>query len=238
VSFQYDSTYRRIMTKLAARYSLGLIFNNIRTEEAGDNTRYFNSAYFLDSYGALTGIYDKIHLVPFGEYIPLKRLFAFVETISKDVGSFYPGRNDQVLKIGNHPANAIICFEAVFPDLVRRSVRKGSQLIVNLTNDGWYGDSAAPYQHLAIARLRAVESRRYLLRATNSGISAIIGPSGRIQASTGLLREDICKGRFAFIAHKTLYTRYGNFFVFLCAIISVGSWIFVEFHRAAVRKHQ
>ena len=91
--------------------------------------------------------------------------------------------------------------------------------MVNLTNDGWYGDSAAPYQHLAIARLRAVENRRYLLRATNSGISAIIEPSGRIQTSTALLREAIGKGHFAFIEEMTLYTRYGDVFVFLCAII-------------------
>jgi len=111
-------------------------------------------------------------------------------------------------------------------------------LIVNLTNDAWYGDSAAPYQHLAIARLRAVENRRYLLRATNSGISAIIGPSGRIQTSTGLFRKAICEGHFTFIAQKAFYTRYGDVFVFLCAIISVGLWIFAIFHRSVIRKQQ
>jgi apolipoprotein N-acyltransferase len=234
VLFQYDFTYRETLAKLAGRYSLGIVFNGIHSEDSGNSFRYFNSAYFLNRYGTLTGRYDKIHLVPFGEYIPLKKLFFFVETIAKDVDSFHPGNNHQVLKIGDHPAGAIICFEAVFPDLVRRFVRRGSQLMVNLTNDAWYGDSAAPYQHLAIARLRAVENRRYLLRAANSGISAIIDPSGRIQTSTGLLQEAVCKGRFAFLAEKTFYTRYGDVFVFLCAIISVGSWIFIEFHRTRI----
>jgi apolipoprotein N-acyltransferase len=232
LSFQYEDSYRRVLADLARRYSLGLIFNTIRSSETADGSAYFNSAYFLDHNGTLTGIYDKIHLVPFGEYIPLSKLFTFAETITKDVGSFSPGKDVRVLKLGDHPVNALICFEAVFPDLARRFVQKGSQLMVNLTNDGWYGDSAAPYQHLAIARVRSVENRRYLLRATNSGISAIIEPSGRMQASTALLHEAIGMGHFAFIEEMTLYTRYGDVFVFLCAIISGAVWIFVEFHRA------
>jgi apolipoprotein N-acyltransferase len=235
LSILYGSTYQDALAKIAGRYSLGLIFNNVRSEESGDSLRYFNSAYFLDRNGTLTGIYDKMHLVPFGEYIPLKKIFFFIEMISKDVDSFNPGKDYRVLNVGHQPANAIICFEAVFPDLVRRFVRRGSRLIINLTNDAWYGDSAAPYQHLAIARLRAVENRRYLLRATNSGISAIISPSGRIQSSTGLLQEAICKGRFSFLAEKTFYTRYGDVFVFLCAIISLGSWIFAGFYRPRTR---
>jgi apolipoprotein N-acyltransferase len=235
LSILNNSDYQEALKKRAGRYSLGLIFNTIRSEESGGSFHYFNSACFLDRNGALSGIYDKMHLVPFGEYIPLKKIFSFVELISKDVDSFHPGSSYQVLNVGRHPANAIICFEAVFPDLVRQFVGRGSQLIVNLTNDAWYGDSAAPYQHLAIARLRAVENRRYLLRATNSGISAIIAPSGRILSSTRLLREAIGKGRFAFLSDKTFYTRYGDVFVFLCAIISLGSWIIAGFHRTKTR---
>ncbi len=234
-SFQYEDSYRQILENLARRYPLGLVFNNIRSSDAPGGTEYFNSAYFLDGKGSLAGIYDKIHLVPFGEYIPLSGLFSFAETITKDVGSFTPGKEVRVYNLAGRPANALICFEAVFPDLARRFVRKGSQLMINLTNDGWYGDSAAPHQHLAIARLRAVENRRYLLRATNSGISAIIEPSGKIQASTGLLQEAVITGRFAFMAKRTFYTRYGDVFVFLCAIISCALWIFAGFHRAAKR---
>lgn len=233
ISFQYDPSYRRTLEDLARRYSLGLIFNNIRMEETKEGTRYFNSAYFLDGRGVQTGIYDKIHLVPFGEYIPLEKLFFFAETITRDVGAFQSGKDYKVINIGGKPANAIICFEAVFPDLVRRFVRQGSRLIINLTNDAWYGDSAAPYQHFAIARFRAVENRRFLIRAANSGISGIIDPGGRVQGATGLLQEAISRGRFAFLDVKTVYTRYGDAFVFLCAIISCALWIAAGFRRAS-----
>jgi apolipoprotein N-acyltransferase len=235
VLFQSDPVYRNDLQILSARFPLGLIFSNINYREEEGEERYSNSAFFLDRNGKLTGIYDKMHLVPFGEYIPLKKLFFFSESIIKDVGEFYPGNDPKIVKIGDRPSHAIICFEAVFPDLMRRFVNAGSQLIVNLTNDGWYGDSAAPYQHLAITRLRAVENRRFLLRATNSGVSAIIEPSGRIQSSTGILREAICTGHFAFLNEVTFYTRYGDVFVFLCAIISCGAWILIEVRRALER---
>jgi apolipoprotein N-acyltransferase len=120
----------------------------------------------------------------------------------------------------------VICFEAVFPDLVRRFVARGSQVIFNLTNDGWYGISNAPYQHLEIARMRAVENRRYFLRAANTGFSAVIEPTGRIAASTGFDEEAICLGRFGFIEEKTFYSRYGNVFVWLCAVILASEMIY------------
>jgi apolipoprotein N-acyltransferase len=232
VYFELDSVYREMLKQLARRFSLGLVFNNVRHMRRGEDWRYFNSAYFMDQSGVLKGVYDKVHLVPFGEYLPLTSIFSFVEVISKDVGTFEAGKEYRILAIGDRPANAIICFEAVFPGLVRRFVQNGSQLIVNLTNDGWYGDSAAPYQHLAIARLRAVENRRYFLRSTNSGISAVIEPTGRIQSSTGVLREAVCKGNFDFIAQTTLYTRYGDVFVFLCVIISGASVMVAVLRRS------
>jgi apolipoprotein N-acyltransferase len=236
VLFQEDTSYRQELYVMAKRYPLGLIFNNIDLRELEGERQYFNSAFFLDGNGMLKGIYDKMHLVPFGEYIPLKTLFFFSEIVSKDVGEFHAGRDFRIVEIGNHPSNAIICFEAVFPSLVRRFVEKGSQLIVNLTNDGWYGRSVAPYQHLEIVRWRAVENRRYLLRATNSGFSAVIEPTGIIQSSTGLMQEGICEGRFAFLSERTIYTRYGDVLVFLCAIISMGSLILAEIKYAKYRK--
>jgi apolipoprotein N-acyltransferase len=231
VFYQGSYSYRRTMEKLAGRYPLGLILSNVNYWENDSGSVYFNSAFFFDKNGALAGIYDKIHLVPFGEYIPLKKLFFFAETISKDVGGFSPGMTFRIVNIGNHPANAIICFEAIFPGLVRRFVNIGSQLIINLANDGWYGISDAPYQHLEIVRLRAIENRRYLLRATNSGISAIIEPTGRIQSSTGLMKEAVCRGKFDFINEITFYTRYGDVFVFLCAIILFCLILKAEYNR-------
>ena len=234
VFFQFDPAFRQAMANLARQFPLGIVFNNISTEEE----KYLNSAFYLDGNGDLKGVYSKIHLVPFGEYIPLKRFFSFIDSISRDVGEFAPGHEATLIEMDGHPSNAVICFEAIFPALVRRFSEKGSQLIINLTNDGWYGRSSAPYQHLAIARLRAVENRRYLIRAANSGFSALIEPTGRIQTSTGLFQEAVCEGRFAFLAGETFYTRYGDVLVFLCAIISVGSLIFIGYRNAAIRKQR
>jgi apolipoprotein N-acyltransferase len=221
VFYQESYSYRRAVEQFAGHYPLGLVLSNVNYRENNDGSTYFNSAFFFDRTGALAGIYDKIHLVPFGEYIPFKKFFFFAETISQDVGGFSPGVTYHTINVGNHPANAIICFEVIFPRLVRQFVNIGSQLILNLANDGWYGISDAPYQHLEIAKLRAIENRRYILRATNSGISAIIEPTGRIQASTGLMKEAVCRGKFDFIKEITFYTRYGDVFVFLCAIILI-----------------
>lgn len=220
IIYQYDQDYRETLRRLARRYTLGMIFNNINYRTVEGTARYFNSAFFMDGNGTETGRYDKMHLVPFGEYIPLKRLFFFSETISKDVGDFYPGSEYLTIPMDGHEVNALICFEAVFPDLSREFIRRGSQLIVNLTNDAWYGDTSAPYQHLMMARWRAVESRRFLLRAANSGFSAVIEPSGRIQVRTSLLREDTAIGAFAFLAGNTFYVRLGGYFPILCVIIT------------------
>ncbi|HYK89455.1 MAG TPA: apolipoprotein N-acyltransferase [Acidobacteriota bacterium] len=222
LTFQYDTSYRDTLKMLARRFRLGMIFNNITYTDGGGEPKYFNSAYFLGRDGQELGRYDKIHLVPFGEYVPLRRLFFFVETISKDVGDFAPGGKHVTVDMGGRRVSSIICFEAVFPELVRHFVREGSELIVNLTNDGWYGDSAAPYQHLSMARWRAVENRRYLLRAANSGISAIIDPTGAVLASTPLLQQAVCEGRFAFRQSLTFYARYGDVAAVLCVIIMIA----------------
>jgi apolipoprotein N-acyltransferase len=219
-----DDDYRREMQALARRYPLGLILSNIRLE----GERYYNSAFFLDRRGALAGIYDKVHLVPFGEYIPAARLFSFLETISRDVGAFSAGRRHAVFPLGEETAAALVCFEAVFPSLVRKFARDGGRLLVNITNDGWYGASAAPWQHLAISRFRAVENRRFFLRAANSGVTACIEPTGRIQSATGILQRAVGRGRFAFVRERSFYTRYGDVFVFLCAMILLVSIVLTE----------
>lgn len=219
-----DDDYRREMQALARRYPLGLILSNIRLEGG----RYYNSAFFLDRQGALAGIYDKVHLVPFGEYIPAARLFSFLETISRDVGAFSAGRRHAVFPLGEETAAALVCFEAVFPSLVRKFARDGGRLLVNITNDGWYGASAAPWQHLAISRFRAVENRRFFLRAANSGVTACIEPTGRIQSATGILQRAVGRGRFAFVRERSFYTRYGDVFVFLCAMILLVSIVLTE----------
>ena len=219
MSFQSDAEYRQLLHDLAHRYQLGIVFSNVAFSETPGDQRYFNSAYFLGQDGSLRGRYDKIHLVPFGEYVPLKSMFFFMQSITQEVSDFSPGSGFLVVDTPVGRMSAIICFEAVFPELTRKFAARGSELIINLTNDGWYGDSAAPYQHLAMARWRAVENRRYLLRAANSGISAIVDPSGKVLTSTRLLHQDTCLGRFDFISCQSFYTRRGDLAAALCAII-------------------
>jgi apolipoprotein N-acyltransferase len=226
--YESNPSYRNTMRQLTHGFPLGMVFNNIAMEEGSGGEKYFNSAYFISQGGDKLQRYDKIHLVPFGEYIPYRSLFSFAGSITRDVGAFSPGSQFLTPKIDNQPANAIICFEAVFPDLVRRFVQKGSRLIINLTNDSWYGDSAAPYQHLAIARWRAVENRRFLLRAANSGISAVITPTGAIESATNIFEQGICTGQFAFLDENSIYTRFGNLLLIPCVIIVIWAIAYVR----------
>jgi apolipoprotein N-acyltransferase len=221
-SFERDPEYGSIVRRLAARFPLGVIFNNTGAGEPGPEERWFNSAYFVSNRGETVGRYDKVHLVPFGEYVPLRRVFFFAESITRDIGDFTPGTSVRPVAVDGHRVGAIICFEAVFPELSRALVKGGAELLVNLTNDGWYGRSAAPYQHLAMARWRAIENRRYLLRAANSGISAVVAPSGRIVRRSGLFTRETLVGDFAFVRDLTFYTRRGDLFALACVIISAG----------------
>ena len=190
--YQHDAGYRDAMRALASRFRLGLIFNNTRVAGSGPDAQYYNSAYVVSARGDDAGRYDKVHLVPFGEYVPLARVFFFAQSITKDVSAFTPGEAVEPISLEGHSVGLSICFESIFPELIRRSTRLGGELLVNLTNDGWYGATAAPYQHLAMARWRAVENRRFLLRAANSGISAVVAPTGRIEARTALFTREVC----------------------------------------------
>ncbi len=218
-SFDQDTAYQEAMRSLAKRYSMGIVLSNVALSGGGEDAGYFNSAYFLGHDGSVLGRYDKIQLVPFGEYVPLKWVFFFLESITREVSDFRSGREYLRARIDGHQMNAIICYEAVFPNLARRFVAEGSELLVNLTNDAWYGRTAAPYQHLAMSRWRAIENRRWLIRAANSGISAVIDPAGRIQSSTGLFREETCIGPFDFVSHLSVYSRCGDVCAWLCVII-------------------
>lgn len=236
LNFQFDAEYRRAMESLARRASLGMVLNNIHYSESPGPAHYYNSAYFLRSDGRELGRYDKIYLVPFGEYIPWRSLFFFAETVTKDVGSFTPGSEFYVAEMGDRRLSAIICFEAIFPQLSRAFALRGSGLLVNLTNDGWYGESAAPYQHLQMARWRAIENRRFLLRATNSGITAVVEPTGRIQSATALGRAAVCLGSFGFEYGKTFYCRRGEVFPILCVMITCVMVVWFARRRMGLRR--
>lgn len=178
-----------------------------------------NSAILLGPSGELIGRYDKMNLVPFGEFVP--PFFGFVNKITAEAGNFQPGTKLVVFPIGNHHLGTFICYEAVFPDFVRRFASAGAELFVNISNDGYFGHSAARLQHLKIARMRAAENRRWILRATNDGITAAIDPAGRVVDHAPPFKEAAVLTQYSYISETTPYTRYGDWFVWLCAAASL-----------------
>jgi apolipoprotein N-acyltransferase len=182
--------------------------------------RPLNSAVLLGRDGAELGRYDKIDLVPFGEYVP--PVFSFVNRVTQEAGDFVPGETVRVLPAGRQRLGVFICYEAAFPDLVRRFTAAGANVLVNLSNDGYFGHSQARAQHLLIARMRAVENRRFLIRATNDGLSAVVNPAGRIVQSLPPFRQLAAVVRYANIGDVTFYARYGDWFAWSCLVVSVG----------------
>ncbi len=183
--------------------------------------RLFNSAYLLSPDGRIINRYDKIHLVPYGEYVPLKRLMPFVKKLAEGAGDFVSGREATVMSIPGGRFGVLICFEVIFPGLVREFLRGGAQFLVNITNDAWFGHSSASYQHMAMVSFRAVEGRVPIVRAANTGISGFIDQAGRIHGATPLfIRTTIVQDIFPRNGPPTLYVRWGDWFAYLSALVS------------------
>jgi len=182
----------------------------VGSPDAGADRLLYNTAFLVSAEGAIGERYDKRHLVPFGEYVPLRPLLFFVDKLVVGIGEFGRGLRATVFQVGGLAFGATICYEVIFPGEVRDLVRAGAQLLVNITNDAWFGRSGAPRQHLAMAALRAVENGSYLVRAANTGISAIIGPGGAIQAASGLFTEAVLTGQVRPRQRETFYTRTGG----------------------------
>ncbi len=180
---------------------------------------YHNSAYLLSKQGKILGRYDKIRLVPFGEYIPLRRWLPFAKNIVGTEEDFTPGKAPVPLASDIGPIGTTICFEGIFPDLSRALVRHGARLLVNITNDAWFGRSSGPYQHLRLSAYRAVEERTYLIRSTGTGISAIVGPTGRVLVRMPLQTQGFIRGIVRLReGPPSFYERFGNLFLILCAV--------------------
>ena len=192
--------------------------------------QYFNSAFLYSSTGKKLGRSDKIHLVPFGEYVPLETILSFIDKLVVGVGDFSPGRV-QPLPLNGHTLGVLVCYEAIFPALAREYVQEGSSLLVNLTNDAWFGDSSAPYQLLAMTRFRAIENRVWIARAANTGISALISPAGRITLSSPVFEPLQLSGVVGLGANATFYTRFGDVFAFICLLLSGFFLVFLILRR-------
>ena len=172
---------------------------------------YYNRTYLIADSGSMAGHYDKEHLVPFGEYVPFKRFFPWIGNLVAQIADFSPGQSTAPLTQDSLALGVLICYEIIFPNVVQDRVEAGANLLINQSNDAWFGDSSAPDQHLHLAVLRAVEQRRTILRATNTGISAIIDPSGRIRSRTRLFEPATLGPESVLtVQQRTLYSRHAQ----------------------------
>ena len=182
----------------------------------------YNSAVMVDGQGQRIFSYDKMHLVPFGEYEPFPLIHRVVSSVSSEVGGFRKGTNRVAGTLPNgFKFGTYICYEAIYPGEIREFANYGANLLINISNDGWFGKSAAAEQHLRMARVRAVENRRWILRVTNSGITAAVDPYGRTYTSIPRDVRGAADLPYDFRTDKTLYTRFGDWFAWLCVIVSV-----------------
>jgi len=191
-------------------------------QKRDDTLEFFNSAWLIDRHGRFQAKYDKAHLVPFGEYTPFKEWLPFLGKIVAQVGDFLPGPKGRTIDWNGRKLGVQICYEAIFPYLSRAQVRNGADLLVNITNDAWYGKTGGPYQHFSIVVLRAVENRRALLRAANTGISGFVDPAGRVLSATPLFEEAAVVQSLPLLALQSVYTRFGDLFAKACLIATVA----------------
>lgn len=175
-----------------------------------ESFRYLNSAIIVTPEGRIGHRYDKVHLVPYGEYVPLKKYMPFLGKMVAQSGDFVPGEKGVPLSWNGHLIAAQICFEIIFPDLTRAMVKNGAQVIVNITNDAWFGKTAAPHQHFAMTQFRAIENRRALVRSANTGISGFISPTGKVVAQTPLYQEAALTRSVPLLTVQSIYTRYAT----------------------------
>jgi apolipoprotein N-acyltransferase len=187
--------------------------------------KYFNAAFLVRRDGATAGVYRKMHLVPFGEFVPLKQLLFFVGPLVEQVGGFEPGESMVMLPTSAGPISTAICYEIVYPALVRDSVLKGSRLLTTITNDAWYGYSSAPYQHFLQASMRAIEQGRYLARAANTGISGIVDPYGRVIAQSRIFERAVLVGDVRMIEARTVYGTIGDACAYACALVTLAALV-------------
>lgn len=233
--FTNDARFRDAISEMARQTGAWIVAGSIGTGPAmgeaspashpnlSGEAPVFNSASLVGPTGDWMARYDKVHLVPFGEYLPFPSLFAFAGGLTKEVGAFEHGVSRKPLNAGGTQLGVFICYESVFPDEVRQFADNGAQAFVNISNDGWYGDSGAYAQHLNQTRMRAIENNRWLLSATDTGVTASIDPWGRVVARIPRKERKALVAPYALTSVTTFYTRHGDWFAYGCAIISIGA---------------
>ena len=222
-----DPAFRQQIASLAQRLHAPVIAGSLGVDVTSTVDRgYFlyDSASLFAPDGLYAGRYDKIHLVPWGEYVPFKQFFSFAQKLTEGVGDMDRGQARNLFLTGGRKYGVFICYESIFGDEVREFAHNGAEVLVNISDDGWYGDTGAPWQHLNMARMRAIENHRYLLRATNTGVTTVIDARGRVRVEAPRHVRAAFAFPFAFEQGETLYTRYGDWFAWVCVIVS-GAFI-------------
>jgi apolipoprotein N-acyltransferase len=225
--FEEDRAGSEEVRALARDSGVPILFGSDQATWRTDNGRrvmdkLFNAAYLVGADGTTAGVYRKMQLVPFGEFVPMKRLLFFAAPLVEAVSDFSAGERIELLPVGSHRISTAICYEIVYPYLVRDAVLEGSDLLTTITNDAWFGATSAPYQHFTQASMRAIEDGRYLVRAANTGISGIVDPYGRVLEQTRIYEQAVVVGTARFLRTSTFYARHGDILAYASAIATLA----------------
>jgi apolipoprotein N-acyltransferase len=231
--FEEDDIGEEQLRALAREVRVPILFGSDQVDRTGEALRLYNAAFLVTPTGETAAVYRKMHLVPFGEYIPGKQLLYFVSPLVERMAEFAPGAAMVVLPVGEHRINTAICYEVVYPSLIREAVVNGSQLLTTITNDAWYGQSSAPYQHFALASMRAIEQGRYLARAANTGISGIVDPYGRIVRQSAIFEQTGLVEDVRILTARTIYSRVGDAIAYLSIVVIIAALLLTRRVRSA-----
>lgn len=218
--FEEDVERGKIINGLVQEMDTPILLGSNQLER-GPPARLYNAAFLITPGKKKAIAYRKIHLVPFGEYVPFRDWLFFVSPLVDGVAEFAPGTSTTMLPLGNHLISTAICYEIVYPSLSQEAVRNGSELLTNITNDAWYGHTSAPFQHFDLATMRAVEQGRYLVRAANTGISGIVNPYGRILKESEIFTETVLVGEVRLLTKRTLYSIFGDVVAYLSIALTI-----------------
>jgi len=221
--FIEDPRLRPWLTTIARDSNSYLVVGSVGTAESKvpGSEQLLNSALVVNPQGYYVGHYDKIHLVPFGEYVPMQEYLFFAKKLTREVGDFARGTDRKVFEMNGTRFGVFICYESIFPDEVRQFTANGAQVLINISNDGWYGETGAPYQHLQMARMRAIENHRWILIATNNGVTASIDPYGRVVKKLPRNLRAAMMAPYSPQIETTFYVRNGDVFAWICVVISI-----------------
>ena len=225
---EQEPRFQQELASIAQQEQAPLVVGSLSEDYSVEDQTWhdYNSALVIGADGAHVGRYDKIHLVPFGEYVPFQKVLFFAHKLTGKVSGFSRGDSHKVFRLNGHRYGVFICYESVFADEVREFAQLGAEVLVNISDDGWYGDTSAPWQHLNILRMRAIENRRWILRDTNNGVTAAIDPYGRVRQSIPRHAVDALPAGYSFRGDVTFYSAHGDLFAWLCVLFSliVAAW--------------